>query len=258
MSGPGAKREFRVEELAPRLAVVAVAVGLETVARDLEIDGARLPADLRDEIGRPEAAADRLQRHLRRFGTVLGEHRYDAARRVSIKRRERPAQHFDALRRHEAEAGGLPLAVRHRDGDVVLVQPHAANAEVRARAEPADRKHQVLRVIPAVLNEHARDSGERFRKVDLQLTLLDLLRVDDVDRRGDVECPLRAARCGHDHRIEHRGGGLRHGLRCGDARRNRGQHGVNRARLSKGLHRVLLALSRKQSGAGLCRIADRS
>jgi hypothetical protein len=104
--------------------------------------------------------------------------------------------------------------------------------------------------------KHPRDARRAIPKVDLHLPLLDLLRVDDVDRRQGCRGALRAARCGHDKRIEHRGWRLLRLCR-GNTRRNGGQHSQDRARWSRSLHRVRRALART-SRRGLRRIADRS
>src|SRR5690606_27443676 len=79
----------------------------------------------------------------------LGREADHAARRVAVQRRARPADHLDLTRRAEIDAVDRALAVRQRLGDAVDENLHAANAEVRACAEAADRHAQVLREVVA-------------------------------------------------------------------------------------------------------------
>ena len=106
------------------------------------------------------------------------------------------------LRGKEAEAPGLPLPVRHRLRDVVLVQPHAAHAECRARAIAARTELQILRVIVAVGREHARHAHQRFGQADRGLSVAYRGAVDDVGRRRDVEQAIHASRRGNDDGVE--------------------------------------------------------
>src|SRR6266850_7940177 len=97
---------------------------------------------------------DRLRRPVHR---LQGD---DAARGIAVERRERPAQHLDALRRAERERGRLALPVGHGRRDAVGDEPDAAHAEGRARAEAARLDLQVLRVVLPVLHGDARHAPE--------------------------------------------------------------------------------------------------
>jgi hypothetical protein len=155
------------------------------------------------------AAAAARERELGRLAARLGEHGDHAARRVAVERRERAAQHLDALGREQREAAGLPLPVGHRLRDVVLVEPDPAHAERRARAEAARADLDVLRVVLAVVRDDARDAHERLGQVDHRLLLLDLAAPDRIDRRRHVEAALAAPRRRDHERVERRIGGRR-------------------------------------------------
>src|SRR5690606_15887582 len=121
--------------VAPRGAVLPIAVGRE--ARGMPED-AQAPdgvADAQADAAGVVAAGPEIEPG-RRFGRrVLGVHRDHAARGVAVERRERAAQHLDALGRAEIDAGCLALAVGARERNAVDQQAHAAYAEGRARAE---------------------------------------------------------------------------------------------------------------------------
>ena len=104
--------------------------------------------------------ADDLGLGLRRVGAVFGEDRDHAPRRIAVQRRERSAQHFDTLRRGNAEASRLPLSVGHGGRDAVLIEPDAANAEVGARAKATHRHLQILRVVPPIGDDNTGDPRE--------------------------------------------------------------------------------------------------
>ena len=70
------------------------------------------------------------------------------------------------------------------------------------RAEATDRYHQILRKIPAALDDDTRHARERFRQIDLQLVLLDLRGIDAVDGDRQIKCALLGPRRGHDDRVE--------------------------------------------------------
>ena len=178
------------------------------------------PRDARglgDRVVRPVAPADDLSLQLCRVGAVLGEDGDHAARSVAVQGREGPAQDFDPLRRHEAEAPRLTLPVGHGRGNPILIKPDAADTEVRACAEAADRNLQVLGVVPAVGDDDAGDSRQRLGEIDLQLVALDLRRVDAVDGNRQIERALLGPRRADDDRIDPRD------LRRSDPDARRGQ-----------------------------------
>jgi hypothetical protein len=106
------------------------------------------------------------------------------------------------MRRGEAEAAGLTLTVGHGRGNTVLIQPDATDAEVGARAEATHRNLEVLGVIPAVRDDHAGDSRQRFGEIDLQLVALDLLGVDAVDGHRQIKRALLGPRRTDHDRID--------------------------------------------------------
>src|SRR6266550_3149278 len=133
--------------IAVRLAVLAIAFGVEVRGIDDAVETPLLGAELRRFA--PGSVAARQERGL--YGgharAVLGLDRDDAAGGVAVERCERSAQHLDAARRAEREGRRLPLAVGHGGGDAVGDEPDAAHAESRARAEAARGDLQVLGVV---------------------------------------------------------------------------------------------------------------
>jgi hypothetical protein len=102
----------------------------------------------------------------------LREQRDDAARGIAIQRRERAAQHLDAVGAGEVEVADLALTVGHRRRDAVGVQAQAAHAEA-ARADL-----QVLGVVVAVGDDQARHARHRLRQVDHRAAVTQRRRLD--------------------------------------------------------------------------------
>jgi hypothetical protein len=121
------------------------------------------------------------------------------------------------------------LAVRQRGGDAVHQHAHAAHAELRARAQPADGDALAQRVVEAVVHLHARHGRQRVRERQPRACLTDLLLLDDgygkrrpQDRsrraehlhrdgvqRDDAHGVLRVQRrrCNEEQAAQHPGGG---------------------------------------------------
>ncbi len=194
--------ELRIELVALRFAMVAVAVGGEVIGGDREVDAALFTAEFRDRIPGAIAAADDLRLRRRRRRPVLGEDRDHAARGIAVQGRERAAQDFDALRGGQTEAARLALPVGHRRRNAVLIEAYPAHAEARPRTEATRGNLQVLRVVPPVLHDQARNARERFGQVDLQLSLLDPCRADAVDGYRQVERALFDPRRRDDQRVD--------------------------------------------------------
>src|SRR5206468_10054839 len=142
-------------EILFRRAVVAVAGGLEVGSTADVVERAGLPAELQSGAAGSIAPGRAALRERGLGRTVFGEDLDNPARGVPVERRERSSHHLYPLGRAEIEVGGLPLAVGRRGGDPVSVEANAANAELRARPEPARRYLQVLGVVLAVLHDHA-------------------------------------------------------------------------------------------------------
>ena len=142
-------------------AVVAVAVGAKVARRDDVAQARRRAARLRAEPHDAVAAAGDAEVERRPRRRVFGEDLDHAARGVAVERRERPAQHLDAIGRAEVDVRELALAVGERRRDAVDVEAHAADAEGRARAEAAHRDLDVLRVVLPVACEQARHARRR-------------------------------------------------------------------------------------------------
>jgi hypothetical protein len=105
----------------------------------------------------------------RRFGRPRSrEHLHDAAGRVAVEQRQRPAKHLDALRGCEAHVGCLALPVGHGGRNAVDDDAHAANAEGRTRAEAADRQLQVLRIVLPVEDGQPGHAHQRFGQIHLR------------------------------------------------------------------------------------------
>ncbi len=152
--------QLAVEMIARRRAVLAIAVGLEAREVADRVDGAKLPADLERAAPGAVAAAEQVDFRHRRVGSIHRVDHDDAARRIAIERRERPAQHLDALCGAERERRRLPLPVGHRRRDAVRDQSYSPHAEGRARAEAARLDLQVLRIVLAVLHRDARHAPQ--------------------------------------------------------------------------------------------------
>jgi hypothetical protein len=158
--------QLQVLDVAPRRAVRAPAVGLEVRDAGQVVQRALRPGQLRVVALLPVAAAARAHGEPGRTGPVLGEHLDHPARGIAVQRRERAAQHLDRGGGAEVDVGDLALPVGHRRGDAVHVQPHAADAEGRARAEAAHGDLHVLRVVLPVAREQARHAAQGFGQID--------------------------------------------------------------------------------------------
>ncbi len=119
----------------------------------------------------------------------------DAARCVAVQRGARAADDLDLTRCAEIDAIDRPLPIGERLGDTVDEHLDAANAELRARAEAADRHPQVLRKVVAVLHEHAGHAAQRFVQCQLLPRELNFVFADHADRR----------RCAVERALDHRG-----------------------------------------------------
>ena len=154
--------------------------------------------------------------------------------RVAIQRRVGAAQHLDALRRRKVYVADLPLPVRHRRGDSIHKNLHAAHAEGGPSTMAANRQLQVLRVVLPVLQQQARYAGKGFRQVHLPLAIARALTVHHGDRRrGLIQCRWRQ-RAAHGH-VRQRGdvsllcnGHLCHGHEATQC------HGLQRVRRARG------------------------
>ncbi len=217
----GQPGELGVAELALGFAVVAVAVGLEHARADDVAEAAVGAARLGGDAAGVEAAQAAAGRERGRAAPLFAEHLDHAARRVAVERRERAAQHLDAIGRAELDVGDLALAVGQGRGDAVDIEAHAADAEGRARAEAADRELHVLGVVLPVARHQAGHAAQAFREVDLRLAFADRLAADAVDRCRHVERRHLGAGGGDDHRrqpdgrlagsaLRQGGGGQRH------------------------------------------------
>ena len=199
-------------------AVLAVAAGLEAPRGHGVAERAGTPARDRAQPPRVEAAEGRGYLRHRRGGGRARDDVDDAPGRVAVKHRERAAQDLDPPGRGEVDVRDLGLAVGQGGGNPVHDHAQPAYPEGRARAEAADRDLQVLRVVLAVVGDHARERGQRFRQVHLQLARGDALRVDHVHRGGHVlGAALGAGSRHHDRLAGH------HGLWCLRPRRGAGE-----------------------------------
>src|SRR5690606_1858881 len=83
----------------------------------------------------------------------LGRQADYAAGCVAVQGRARAANDLDLVRRAEVDAVDRALAVGQRLGDAVDEDLDAADAEVRARTEAANRHAQILREVETILHE---------------------------------------------------------------------------------------------------------
>ena len=175
------KLELAVEDVALRVAVIPVSVGLKVRRVQHVVDDAVVARGLEGVALRVERSVLGGAVHPIARCRVLREDGDHAARGIAVQGRERPAQHLDPVGGSEIELRELALAVGHRARNSVGVQAHAPHAEARACAEAAHRHLQVLRVVLAAFGGHAGHRHQRLRQVHLQLAELDGGPVDAVD-----------------------------------------------------------------------------
>src|SRR5690606_30798763 len=116
----------------------------------------------------------------------LGRQADHAAGRVAVQGRARPPNDLDLLRGAEVDAVDRALPVGQGLRNAVDEDLDAAYAEVRARAEAANRHAQILREVEAVLHEEARHAGQRLIEAELLPGDLDLVLGDDADGGRDL------------------------------------------------------------------------
>src|SRR5690606_24710538 len=98
----------------------------------------------------------------------------------------RTADDLDLLRRAEIDAVDRALTVRQGLRDAVDEDLDAADTEVRAGAEAADRHAQILREIEPVLHKEARHARQRLVEAELLAGELDVVLGHDADGRRDL------------------------------------------------------------------------
>src|SRR5690606_32320721 len=182
-----------IRNIALRCTVISVPVGLEPRKIAAEINATEPHTELRSVASETVLAGRRRQLEARFLDPIPRDDLNDAAGRVAVQRRERPAQHLDALSAVQVEQSRLALPVRHRQRNAVLDQTDAAHAERSARAESARRDLQVLSVGLAVLHDDAWHASKTLRQVYAQLVLSKDLAVDRIDCRGRAETVLLRA-----------------------------------------------------------------
>src|SRR5690606_20472955 len=85
------------------------------------------------------------------------------------------------------ECTGLTLAIRHGQGDAILVKPDAANPECGAGAKTTYLYPKVLsRVVPIVDND-TRNSRSGLGKIDLNLSFSNDVATYGVDRHRKIK-----------------------------------------------------------------------
>ena len=160
--------QLGVELLAPRGAVIAIAVGL--VLGDVEQGAHALAANAQRDVGLALAIAARPDRQCcigrcTAHRRIICKDLHHAAGSIAVQLGDRAAQHFDALGRSQAGGRRLALTVREGCGDAVDQDAHAAHAEGRACAETAHRHLQVLCKILPLPHLETRHATEKLRQV---------------------------------------------------------------------------------------------
>src|SRR5690606_18748798 len=176
----GRESHTEIRNIALRCTVISVPVGLEPRKIAAEINATEPHTELRSVASETVLAGRRRQLEARFLDPIPRDDLNDAAGRVAVQRRERPAQHLDALSAVQVEQSRLALPVRHRQRNAVLDQTDAAHAERSARAESARRDLQVLSVVLAVLHDDAWHASKTLRQVYAQLVLSKDLAVDRI------------------------------------------------------------------------------
>src|SRR3569832_1918378 len=212
--------QFCMGERAFGGAVFAKAVGLDARAAHDVIRGAGPPADFETETRGRVAAIHGLRGERGACGSVLGGDVDHAARGIAVQRGITAAYHLDLPRRTQVEVRALSLAVGHGRGYAVDIKPYAAQAEGRARAEAANGDLQILRVILAVIRDHAWYAHQGLGEIHEGLSGMDAVCVEGG--LGERRIELRRG-----WRGDHDGRQTRHVALCGG--RGAGERGAQRA-----------------------------
>ena len=137
------------------------------------------------------------------FGGRSADERDHAARAAAVQRRERAAQHLDALRTGQVEVRHLALAVRAAGGNAVAVQTQPAHAEACTRAETTRVDLQVLCVVAAVAGHDAGHARQHLAQVDERAGGAQLFGRDHAHCIGRVQQAPLGATGGDDDRLDH-------------------------------------------------------
>ncbi len=127
--------------------------------------------------------AAQLQRTIARRREELD----DTARGVSIQRGERSAQNLHPGGGIQVELRDLPLPIRARGRDAVLVHPHAPNPERRVGADATDGNLLILRVVVPVSGQQSGDGGDVVGQIHAEGVVAKLFGGHAADGSGDVE-----------------------------------------------------------------------
>jgi hypothetical protein len=150
---------------------------------------------------------------------------HDAARAVAVQRRERPAQHLDALGTGQVEMRDLTLPIGHRGGNAIRIEPQPAHAEGGPGPEAARAELQVLRIVLPLVGHQPGHAHQRLGQVHHRTGFAQRLLVDHGGGKGRVTEAAGRTAAGDDDRVE-RGVSWGHGRR----RRGLGGHGASTQR----------------------------
>ncbi|MNS75394.1 hypothetical protein D3C72_1089100 [compost metagenome] len=152
----------RVERFAARTAVVTPTVGAEMVGGHVVVDAPARAAQLRTDAERVVGTGIHPQPPGVIGLALRAPHLQHAAGGITVQRRERPAQHLDALGTEQAGVRQLALAIGHGRRHPINQHPHPAHAEGRTGAEATDRQLGVLCEVLPVPGQQARHPAQRL------------------------------------------------------------------------------------------------
>ena len=241
--------QLQVADAALGGAVIAAAIGREAARAGVVAERALRAAQRAAEAQGAVAAAGQAEAQGGWPAAFFGEDLQHTARGVAVERRERPAQHLDAIRRGEVDVRDLALAIGQRGRDAIDEHPHAADAETRARAKAADRDLHVLRVVLPIARQQAGHPAQAFGQVDLRARIAQRVAFEAVDRGGHIE-RRRIDAGGGDHHRRKRGVGRlrpRAGMRTrASDERQQGTPNAARGRTARQAHRQSPVMGRAE------------
>ena len=175
------------------VAMVAIAVGFQNAGIEHEINVVLLTAQLQAVFALSERTSRKIWRGLGARLAALGKHADHATSRVAIERRKRAAHYLDTISGDKVNVRHLTLPVGHRAGNAVDKQLDVARPKGRIGTEAARGDQHILGVILTVQGKDAGDTRQRFRQILFSLPVMDILRIQNIDRCRGIQYALFAA-----------------------------------------------------------------
>ena len=128
----------------------------------------------------------------------------DTARGVSVQRGERAAQDLHPGGGIQVELRDLPLPIRARGRNAVLVHPHAANAERRVGADATNGDLLVLGVVVPVAGQQPGNGSDIVGQIHAEGVVAKLFGGNAADGSRDVEGIRFDPGCRYDNLVKRR------------------------------------------------------